>query len=368
MIHLAEAIREVVGIPVIVPGRLGDPELAEKVLEEGKADFVALGRPLIADPDWPNKVAEGHIEDVRKCLSCNTCLGTIFSGRPLRCAVNAEAGREGKLKIEPSDKVKKVMVVGAGPAGMEAARVAGLRGHKVALYEKTNELGGGQLKLAMTPPHKEELRYIVDYYSAQFRKLDNVKVEFGKEVNAELVEKEDPDVVVIATGGRALVPKIPGVKKENVVTAHDVLAGKAKVGEKVIVAGGGLVGCETANFLAAQEKKVTIIEMLDEIANDVEPITRGVLLQELAEKGVETLTQMKIDEITDEGVVVIDKKQNRKLFKSDTIVLALGAESVNMLQKELEGKVPELYVIGDSREPGKIVNAIHDGYHVANMI
>ncbi len=363
----AEAIKEVVDIPVIATTKLGDPELAEKVLEEGRADFIGMGRALLADPDLPKKTREGHTEEIRRCIYCNEC----YSGelRPMRCTLNPAVGRETKYgAIGRAEKIKHVMIAGAGPGGMEAARVSALRGHRVTLYEKTDELGGRQLKLAMIPPYKGDLKNITDYYSVQLKKLDNVKLELGKEVTADLVEKERPDVLIVATGGRPVTPRIPGIDGRNVVSAWDVLAGRAEVGKTAIVAGGGLVGCETAHFLADQGKMITIVETMEAVAVDAAPHTREPLLWELANKNVTILTQRKIDKITDEGVIVTDKKQNRKTIEGDTVVLALGTEGVNTLEDELVGKVPELYVIGDAKEPRKIRNAISEGFVVAYRI
>ncbi len=364
----AEAMKEVVDIPVIAATKLGDPELAEEVLEEGRADFIGMGRALLADPDLPRKAWEGHTEDIRRCIYCNEC--STREMRTIRCTINPVTGRETKYGvIGRAERSKHVMIAGAGPGGLEAARVAALRGHRVTLYEKTDELGGGQLKLAMAPPYKGDLKNIADYYSVQLNKLDNVKVELGKEVTADLVEKEKPDVLIVATGGRPIIPRIPGIDRQNVVSAWDVLAGKAEVGKTVVVAGGGTTGCETAHLLADQGKKVTIVEMLDAVALDAATGIGECLLEELANKNVTILTQRKIEEITNEGVIVTDKKKrNREIIKGDTIILALGTESLNTLEDELTGKVAELYVIGDAKEPRKMRDAISEGFVIARRV
>ncbi len=285
----------------------------------------------------------------------------------MRCAVNPVTGRERDYDvIKPAEKVKRVMVIGAGPAGMEAARVAGVKGHNVTLYEKTNELGGGQLKLASTPPHKEVFKQIPEYYSTMFEKLNkNVKVELGKEVTASDVVREKPDAVIVATGGSPLVPDFAGTDRKNVVTNSDILSGKAKVGDRVVVVGGRLIGCETANFLAAQNKKVTIVEMHDDAGTDIEWRTWIALREELSQGKVRILTETRVDAVVDEGVMIVDKAGHRTLLEADTVVLSIGVKPNNELAKELAGKVAEICTIGDASEPGRIIDAVHRGFITA---
>jgi 2,4-dienoyl-CoA reductase-like NADH-dependent reductase (Old Yellow Enzyme family)/thioredoxin reductase len=370
MTPLAEALKEVIQIPVILSGRLGNPVLADKVLKEGKADFIGLGRPLIADPDWPKKVAEGRVKHIRQCIACNDCSKVaVLSKGPLRCAVNATAGREREYEsIVPAERVKKVVIIGAGPAGMEAARVAALRGHRVTLYERTNELGGGQLKLASVPPHKEVLKYIVDYYSEMFKGLNNIQIKLGETVTAQDIVKEKPDAVIVATGAEPLIPEVPGCDKANVATVFDVVAGKARVNGTAIVVGGGSVGCETANFLAKQGKQVTIVEMQDFVPTDMERRVWLALSDELSKFGVGIITGVKLDAVTNEGAIVIDKNRHKTLLKAEKIVLACGMKPANALAKEFSVNVKELYIIGDAKQPRTIRNAISDGYIVAHDI
>jgi len=296
----------VVKIPVITVGQIKTPEFAEKVLEQKKADFVAVGRALIADPEWPKKAAEGKDEEIRKCISCNIgCIGGyVFCDLYMRCTVNPVVGREredGWVHLRPAEKKKKVMVVGAGPGGMEAARVAALRGHDVTLYEKDSELGG-QLRIGAISPGKDKLNYIKKYYASILEK-SGVKVELGKTVDEVFIGESKPDVLIIATGAEPSVPDQMRVSGKNVLVYADVLSGKADVpGNKVVVAGGGSVGVETALYLAEQGKEVTIVEMLSELATDLEVITRFDLLTEILPKsGVNTLTNMTILEISDNG-------------------------------------------------------------------
>lgn len=366
-IPLAEAVKEVVSIPVILPGKLGDPDMALKALEEGKADFIGWGRPLIADPDMPRKVAEGRIDQIRRCIFCNECIRVQWAYKaPLRCTVNPLAGRENQYSaIRPAEIRKKVFVIGAGPAGMETARIAALRGHDVTLYEKSKELGGGQLKIAAIPPHKEVLKRIVNYYTVSYKSLSNLKVVLGKKVTASEAIKSGADVVVVATGADAFIPEMPGVDGSNVITAHRFLEGKKIIGDMVIVVGGGSVGCEVASVIAGQGKKVTVVEMLDAVSTDVHAMVRIGLLSELKERGVNIVTGVKVSAITDDGIKATDKTSKEVNLKADTVVLALGAESRDELSKKLFGKVKELYIIGDAKKPGMIRDAVSEGFAVA---
>jgi NADPH-dependent 2,4-dienoyl-CoA reductase/sulfur reductase-like enzyme len=343
---------------------MGDPYLAEKALEEGKADFIGWGRPLIADPDLPRKVAEGRLEEIRRCIHCNECLRVQWAHRaPLRCTVNPVAGREGRYGvIRQADRRKRVIVIGAGPAGMEAARVGGLRGHDVVLHERSNELGGGQLKLASIPPHKDVLRRLVDYYTASFKKLSNVEVVLGREVTAEEVVKGGADAVVLATGAEGILPDTSRGKSNNLMTAHQLLSGQRTTGKKVIVVGGGSVGCEVANFLAQQGKMVTVVEMLDLVATDIHSMVRVGLLEELDKYGVEILTGVRFEALTEEGVEAVERESRKVRLKADTVVFAVGVKANDQLAKDLKGKVKELCIIGDAKQPRRIREAISEGY------
>ncbi len=372
-VYLAEAIRKVVKIPVITVGQIKTPAFAERVLAEGRADFVALGRPLIADPQWPNKARTGSDEAIRKCISCNTgCIGGhVFNDLYMRCAVNAEVGRErmdGWLEIKPAARKKKVMIAGAGPGGMEAARVAALRGHEVTLYEKEKELGG-QLRVAALAPGRDKLNYILEFEVPQLKAM-GVKVETGRAVDQDLIAAVRPDVLIVATGAEPLIPEIPCNWGGNVYMYWDVFTGKASVaGEKVIVAGGGVGGCEVALLLGLQGKKVTILEWLDELALDEEPITRfDLLTNQLPEAGVQWITGRNILEIAEKGVTVMDRHGRRSLLQTDSVVVALGTRSVETLAEKAREVVPEVYVIGDSVRPRKIIDAIYEGAAIARLV
>jgi NADPH-dependent 2,4-dienoyl-CoA reductase/sulfur reductase-like enzyme len=324
-----------------------------------------MARALIADPELPNKANEGRLEDIRRCIACCHCLDQIMEDKPLACAVNARCGREAEYTIGTAARARKVFVIGGGPAGMEAARVAALRGHRVTLWEKGNQLGG-QLRLAAVPPGKDEINSLTAYLSGQVSKL-GVKVNLGQEATAQAIERGKPDAVIVASGATPIIPDIPGVRGANVVTALEVLGGTRQVGERVVVIGGGMVGCETAELLAQQGKKVTVLEMLGRIGSDIGRTTRWVVLQRLGKAGVRTETKAKVEEITDKGVRA-KRDGSSEFFEADSVVLAVGFQASQALAKGLEGKVAELHMIGDCTEPRRIAQAIESGLRVAREL
>jgi len=369
LVHLAEAVKNVVSVPVIAVGRI-TPEVAEEVLQEGKADLVAMGKALIADPHLPNKLASGRSDDIIPCIGCLYCHHTLrgfgTEHGSVRCCVNTMTGREREYAIKPAEKAKKVLIAGSGPAGMEAARVTKLRGHEPILYDKNDRLGG-QLLLARIPPHKNGIDLLIEYLTREMAKL-GVRVELGKEVTPQLIEELKPDAVIIATGATVQVPGIPGLDRENVIWAEAALTGKAEVGDNVVVIGAGLVGCETAEFLAEKGKKVTIVEMLEEISIGVWSELRIDLPQRLAAEGVEILMGTTCRELTDRGLDIVTSGGGRITLPTDTVVVAAGAKPDQELYQEIRGMVSESYLIGDCVEPRRILEAIDDGSRIAREI
>jgi 2,4-dienoyl-CoA reductase-like NADH-dependent reductase (Old Yellow Enzyme family)/thioredoxin reductase len=366
-VDAAAAVKAAAGVPVIAVGKLNDPLLAESVIAEGKADLVAVGRGLVADAVWTKMVRDGRWEEIRPCISCNQgCIGALVAGMPFTCLVNPEAGREWELDLERAAPAKRVWIAGGGPAGLEAARVAALRGHDVTLYERSEALGG-QLLLAALPPRKQEIAPYVRYLVQQLKRL-GVKIALGAELPPLPPGDERPDAVVVATGSRPRESAIPGAGAANVVTAHGVLAGTAQTGARVLVAGGGQVGCETAEFLQQQGKQVTLLEMRPELVPDERAVPRRWRLRNLVQCSLRALTSTRILEIDGERVVVEREGRREVLAAFDSVVLALGAEPESRLARELAGQVAEIHVIGDAREPAGALAAIAAGYEVGRRL
>jgi len=359
-VYLAEGIKGGVTIPVAAGGRINDPVLAEQILVEGKADLIAMGAPLIADPYLPNKARGGQLEDIRMCTACCNCWDDVVKGKPITCSVNARVGKESECPILPARKSKKVFVIGGGPAGMEAARVASQRGHRVTLFEKELKLGG-QLLYAALPPYKEEWNTFVHYLVAQLRKL-NVEVRLNEECTVRMVEEGGPDAVIVAAGATPILPDIPGADKGNVMTAIEVLTGSKQVGQNVVMVGGGSIGCETAEFLSNMGKRVTILEMLDRIGADIGEWNRWVIVDRLNAAGIRVEASSKVDRITEKGVKITRPQGLQEFFEADSVVIAVGMRSLSRIANELSGKVASLYTIGDCVEPRKVRQAVEGGF------
>ena len=368
-----EAIKKEVNIPIIVAGGFRNPDKCENAVADGVADFLGMARPLVADPQWPKKARTGGVEDIRRCISCGECLyerGGKFV-YPHGCSVNAAFSRESRWStIKPADTRKKVMIIGGGPAGMEAARVASLRGHEVTLYEKGKELGG-QLLLAAVPPGKGKILWIRDYLAKQLEK-QGVKVNLGVEVTLEMIEKENPEAMVLATGSKPSHSDITGTKDKRVLSAWDVLEGNVDLkSQKVVVIGGNMLACETAEFIAEKGNDVTVIKMRpgSYIAEDMEPTNRRGLLDSLQEHNVTLLFDFKVEEISWDGVIVAKRDSGEKqTIEADVIVSALGSQPVRGLAEDLEKLDVEFYPIGDCRAPNNIRQAIYEGSLVGRQI
>ncbi len=387
-VPLAAAIKKGVSIPVITVGKL-DAELGEKILEKGKADFIGLARPLIADPEYPNKVAAGKMEDILPCTYCLSCFGTrVDHGQDLTCRINGAAGTTQDYAIKPAPRKKRVVVVGGGPGGMEAARVAAIRGHDVMLYEKDKKLGGLMLLAAMIKGFEvEDLTKILSFYKLQLAKL-GVKVKLGTEVTQSLIEQIKPDVVIIATGGIPTVPEIPGIKGRNVLSMSDlhrrvrgylnffgprVLRWLTQfylpIGKKVIVIGGALQGGEITEFLVKRGRQVTWIDSASTLKDERLPNARTLrLFRWLDKKGVNMMTEVKYEEITDQGLTLTTKEGKRQTLEADSIMPVIPLTPNTELAKSLEGKVPEVYPIGDCKESRLILEAVGEGFRVARDI
>jgi 2,4-dienoyl-CoA reductase-like NADH-dependent reductase (Old Yellow Enzyme family)/thioredoxin reductase len=364
-IPMAAAIKRIVEVPVIAVQRI-DPLLGEKTLQEHKADFIAMGRGLLADQELPNKAREGRLEDIRPCISCGGCANSIRGQDSfITCTVNAATGRERGFVITPADKARQVMIIGAGLAGMEAARVAALRGHRITVYEKSSEVGG-QWNVATLQPGKEAFADFKRYLLTALGKL-GVKIEINTEVTPKLIRKVKPDVVILATGAIPSKLDVPGIDGKSVVQGNDVITGKAPVGDSAIVVGADYLGMELAVDLAKNGKKVILLEARDKIGPEVAPPQRSKLLGELEGLKVEMYANAPVTEIKPNGVQVKSGKE-AKIYQGETVVLAVGATAVNNLMDEIKDLVPQVYAIGDCVSPRRAVDAVHEGANLGRKI
>jgi 2,4-dienoyl-CoA reductase (NADPH2) len=380
-VPLAASIKKVVSIPVIAVGRL-DADLGEKVLREGKADFIGMTRRILADPDYPNKVAEGRLDDIAPCTACNTCLE-----ENRRCRINAAHGSDEQYLIKPAEKKKKVLVVGGGPAGMEAARVLALRGHEVTLYEKTHKLGG-MLPLASMVRELEiqDMMVLPRYLETQITKL-GVNVRLGQDFDASFIERDKPDVVILATGGIHEVPDIPGINKSIVTDSADLqrklnvylklmkpntLRWLTKywmpIGKRVVIIGVGKQGLELGVFLVKRHRKVTIVDTVEPFAGIRKSLMDKLLLSWFSKKEVPLITSVRSLEITNQGLNLVTKEGDKLTIEADSIIPTLPLKSNTALLKSLEGKVPEIYAVGDCYQAGLIADAIGSSWRIARKV
>ena len=402
LLSLAEAIKEAVEVPVIGVGRIS-PDMGEAALTEERADFIAMGRALLADPELPDKLKSGRFDEIRPCINCYTCVSQIFLKEPVRCAVNPYVGKEAELKLDTPQKTKKILVAGGGPAGLEAARLAALRGHKVTLCDRERRLGG---TLAFAGMMRSENQALVNYLKTQVKKA-KVEVRLREEVTTQVIHEVAPDAVVVALGAKRVLPPIPGADGRNVISGDDfrqIMSGRPKddvakklsglqktvlniaspflqrfyhpsvarqmtrlwmpMGKRVVIIGGQLVGCEMADFLARRRRKVTILERGDCLATQMAIVRRWRVLHELRESGVAMLTGVVFDEITDKGVSITTKDGQKHTIQADTVIIAAGAVPNTGLVDALKDMVPEIYAVGDATQVRLIEGSIADGARI----
>ena len=370
-VYLAELFKKELKIPVTAIGSL-NMEMAEHIIAENKADMVAMARSLIADPDCVNKAKKGEEDTIRPCVRCNTCIDLAHrSLLPVHCAVNPLAGREAEfVNLAAPVKKKKVVVIGGGPAGMEAARRAADRGHHVVLFEKDAKLGGNLVR-GSTAPFKTDMKEYLEWAIRTTMNTPHVTVRLSTEATPGKIKAENPDALIIAVGAAPLIPKIPGVDRENVVWAGDVDLGKVKIGDRVVVAGAGLTGSETALHLAQQGKKVTVIDMLPLKQIDADsPFVNIISLRGMMDDlDIDIKTEVKLEAVTDAGAVIIDKNWNRSEIPCDTIVLAVGVKPRTEAVRMFEDCAPEVYIAGDcNKERGNLYSATLQGFFAAMEI
>lgn len=401
LVSVAAGIKKAVSVPVMAVGRI-DAALGEKLLRQGKADFIAMARAILADPEYANKVASGAIGDIRPCIMCYHCVSQAFWGEPMFCSVNAAAGRESELRIEAAAGPKKVLVVGGGPGGMEAARVAVLRGHSVTLCEKGRRLGGSLVFASIANSDNEDF---LKYLLKQMDKLA-VEVRLKQKVTPEYVDEFKPDAVIVAVGGSLTAPEIPGSDRHNVITGKDLrglMKGRGKkydwwwrggmfivshimpfllkisvvkwltkvwmpIGGNVALIGGDMAGCELGDFLVQRQRRVTILETSTDMAVDMSIGKRWSFLQQLRDRGVSMFKNVDITEITPAGVKITDGDGNHRTIRADTVVISGGMEPDKTLADSLEGIAPQVISIGDCTDLRLIHGAVEDGYRAALSI
>jgi len=352
-------------VPIAVVGRIKEPEMIDDIIKNNAADIVVLGRSLLADPNYVNKAIDGRQEQIRKCIGCNqNCIGNLLNDKSISCTVNPLCGFENNALIHKSTKKKKIIVVGGGPGGIQAALIAALNGHSVTLFEKKPYLGG-TLRIASKPPFKYEINDLSLYLINQLKNL-SVPVFTNKEVDFETLKEYKPDIVFLATGGVPIIPPIPGIDLPQVYTANEVLCGNKQVNDRVLIVGGGSVGCETALYLLQQRKSVTILELLEDIALDMVPINRMLLLKRLNAKNVTVMTSTALEKIEKEDIIVkrVGKTETEKLQGYLNVVIAVGFKPNKSLVRILQNNGISYLCIGDCNRIGNIGNAMRDAHWV----
>ncbi|WP_425446452.1 FAD-dependent oxidoreductase [Dethiothermospora halolimnae] len=367
--HLSETIKKAVNIPVIAVDVIRKPDFAEKLLDEGNLDFVALGRGHLADPNWGKKAYNGEESTIRPCISCLHCIEELESGRKIKCAVNARVGRELEFDgFEKNGDDRKVAIIGGGPAGMESARVLALRGFKPVIFEKENELGGA-LNLANKPPKKEKIDWLIDNLKYEVKKL-GVEVHLNTEATMEDIKAIEPYAIFLASGANPIIPPIPGVDGDNVTTSVEVLKGNIKFDNKnVAVIGSGMTGCETAEMIAENGNNVSLIEMQSQIGKDLYPANLFDINQRLNKYNVDIKTRHRLVKINKDSIVLLNTLTNMDIeLPVDNVVLSLGVKPVKNLLNDLEENFSNIKVIGDASKAGRIAEAIREGFEKAYVL
>ena len=364
-VHYAAEIKKHVKSPVVTIGSISDPEMAEQILAEGRADIIGMTRALIADPYWPEKARLGQSADINPCLRCLDCLTGMHTGQHFQCAVNPWTGREFRMRnyVQPAKEQKNVLIIGGGPGGMKAAITAASRGHKVTLAEKTDTLGG-LLKFTDYDSLKVDLMRYKNHLIHMTQSMP-IDIEYNTEVTSEYVANKQPDAIIIATGSTPITPRIPGIDLPSVKHATTVYTDLSIIGDSVVVIGGGLVGCETGLFLAELGKAVTIVEMQDEIAPEANWMHKEGMMQAFAKQNISTVTGRKVVSISEDGVTVADENNETTVIASDSVVYAIGMRPNNHLVDELRDSAPFVRAVGDCVRARKVSPAIYEAYYAA---
>ena len=362
----AARIRSSVKIPVMTVGRINDPWTADAILAKGMADLVCIGRGLMADPELPIKAREGRFDEIRTCIACNTCMQSIFRYGRLECLVNPSLGREQEMQIIPTEQPKKIMVIGGGPGGLNAAWVAAKRGHDVHLYEKQPFLGG-QLVPGSQTAYKREMQSLINFQKKQVE-LNGVVCHLGQTVSAETVLKANPDIVILATGSKPMLPPVAGIDNESVTTFDVALNGKHQGVRQTVVIGGGATGCEVAYHLSETGSPVTIVEVMPKIGGDLEAITKKILIRKLKENDVRILTEHRLLQVEKDGVVVAGVDGIERKIEADRVVVAIGIHPDDTIHQKIRDLGYETHVIGDCLQPRSAKAAIYEGAKLGRTI
>ena len=365
-INLAAKIKKSCSIPVIAVGRIHDPDLAEQTLVAGHADLIAVGRQLIADPMWPEKIKQEKPESFRPCICCNTCLREVTRKKSsMICAVNPEAGRE-DIKVNGIEQSKRTLIIGSGPAGMQAAISASDRGHHVEVWESSQEMGG-QLLLAGVPSGKEQIIKLVDYMKSEISRI-GVPVCCGMDWTIDDIKKLAPDTIIVAAGSRDGLLNVSGITSDIVTSARKVLAQETKVGNQVVIVGCGALGIEVADFLSALDRNITIVAKASHMAEDLDPMRRRMLLASLQDAGTRILLNTSLVAISEQGAMIAGFEGKTEYIDVDTVILATPPQPNREILKQVVNLAPEVFVIGDAMRPGKILDAVTDGWMVGHRI
>jgi len=355
----AGEIKKNVNLPIMTVGRINDPLIADEIIEKGIADLIGIGRGLLADPEMPKKAREGRLDDIRRCIACNTCMESIFRRGRVECLVNPVLGREKEMAFHPAKIRKKVMVIGAGPGGLNVAWVAARRGHDVHLFERQSEVGG-QLILGSITTYKKELLNLIHFQKRQVERF-GVTCHLNQEVTPDTVAAQSPNVVILATGSIPLMPPVDGIDKPIVVPVDAALSRQSPTGQKTVVIGGGAIGCEVALHLSEDGSQITIVEMLPKIGAQLESMTKKLLIRKLKDNGVDIKTGFKLDKVEDKGVWVANQEGERAFIEADAVVIAVGSRPDTRLYEQIKSLGYEIHQIGDCLEPRSAKSAIYEG-------